>query len=114
MAFGCTGSVALTPDTPYTRARVRTLYGSTEQAAVPEAIVRALNRALSTRRTSDLHHLIHHSDRGCQYTSHAFRRQLTARGITQTRIDGNVYSNDCYAWVYGCQRNCVPWGGDTR
>ena len=40
-AFSCTGSVALTPDTPYTRARFRTLYGSTERAAVPAAVVRA-------------------------------------------------------------------------
>lgn len=40
-AYACTGSVALTPDTPYTRARFNTLYGSTSQAAVPEAIVRA-------------------------------------------------------------------------
>ena len=40
-AFSCTGSVALTPDTPYTRARFRTLYGSTDRAAIPEAIVRA-------------------------------------------------------------------------
>jgi hypothetical protein len=40
-AYDCTGSVALTPDTPYTRARFRTLYGSTDRAAVPEAIVRA-------------------------------------------------------------------------
>jgi hypothetical protein len=40
-AFDCTGSVALTPDTPYTRARVRTLYGSTDRAAIPEAVVRA-------------------------------------------------------------------------
>ncbi|MBX9461192.1 MAG: hypothetical protein KL785_09000 [Brevundimonas sp.] len=40
-AFDCTGSVGLTPDTPYTRARIRTLYGSTDRAAVPEAIVRA-------------------------------------------------------------------------
>lgn len=40
-AYACTGSVVLTPDTPYTRARFRTLYGSTEQAAIPEAIVRA-------------------------------------------------------------------------
>lgn len=39
--FACTGSVALTPDTPYTRARFQTLYGSTERAAVPEAVVRA-------------------------------------------------------------------------
>lgn len=40
-AFACTGSVALTPDTPYTRARFNTLYGSTDRAAIPEAIVRA-------------------------------------------------------------------------
>lgn len=40
-AFACTGSVALTPDTPYTRARFQTLYGSTDRAAVPEAVVRA-------------------------------------------------------------------------
>lgn len=39
--FACTGSIGLTPDTPYTRARFRTLYGSTDRAAVAEAIVRA-------------------------------------------------------------------------
>jgi hypothetical protein len=39
--YGCTGSVAVTPETPYTRARFRTLYGSTDAAAVPEAVVRA-------------------------------------------------------------------------
>lgn len=39
--FACTGSVALTPDTPYTRQRVQTLYGSTDRAAIPEAVVRA-------------------------------------------------------------------------
>lgn len=40
-AFNCTGSVALTPDTPYTRARFQTLYGSTDRAAIPVAVVRA-------------------------------------------------------------------------
>jgi len=40
-AFTCTGSVALTPYTPFTRARFQTLYGSTDRAAVPEAVVRA-------------------------------------------------------------------------
>lgn len=39
--FTCVGNVGLTPDTPYTRARFRTLYGSTERAAVPAAVVRA-------------------------------------------------------------------------
>lgn len=40
-AYDCTGSVGLTPDTPYTRARFQTLYGSTERAALPESVVRA-------------------------------------------------------------------------
>ena len=40
-AFSCIASVGLTPDTPYTRARFQTLYGSTERAAVPVAVVRA-------------------------------------------------------------------------
>ncbi|HEX8470489.1 MAG TPA: hypothetical protein VF633_05205 [Brevundimonas sp.] len=44
-AYACTGSVALTPDTPYTRARFHTLYGSTDSAAIPEAIVRARTMA---------------------------------------------------------------------
>lgn len=44
-AYACTGSVALTPDTPYTRARFNTLYGSTESAAIPEAVVRARTMA---------------------------------------------------------------------
>ncbi|HST92240.1 MAG TPA: hypothetical protein VLJ13_08580 [Brevundimonas sp.] len=39
--MNCTGSVGLTPDTPYTSARFRSLYGSTERAALPEAVVRA-------------------------------------------------------------------------
>lgn len=41
VTYGCTGSVAVTPETPYTRARFHTLYGSTEAAALPEAVVRA-------------------------------------------------------------------------
>lgn len=40
-AYACVASAGLTPDTPYTRNRFRTLYGSTEQAAVPAAVVRA-------------------------------------------------------------------------
>jgi len=40
-AFACTGSVGLTPETPYTRQRFLTLYGTTDRAAVPEAVVRA-------------------------------------------------------------------------
>ncbi len=40
-AWRCTGSVGLTPETPYTRARFQALYGSTDRAAVPAAVVRA-------------------------------------------------------------------------
>lgn len=39
--YRCTGSVALTPETPYTRARLQNLYGSSDRAALPEAVVRA-------------------------------------------------------------------------
>lgn len=42
-AFACTGSVVLTPATPYTRHRFQTLYGSTDRAALPESVVRARN-----------------------------------------------------------------------
>ncbi len=39
--YDCTGSVALTPDTPHTRNRFNILYGSIDRAAVPKAMVRA-------------------------------------------------------------------------
>lgn len=39
--YRCTGSAGLTPETPYTRARFQALYGSTDRAAVPAAVVRA-------------------------------------------------------------------------
>lgn len=39
--YACIGSAGLTPDTPYTRARFQTLYGSTDRAELPAAVVRA-------------------------------------------------------------------------
>lgn len=39
--YRCTGEVVLTPETRYTRDRFRSLYGSAESAAIPEAVVRA-------------------------------------------------------------------------
>ena len=41
--YNCTGPVVLTPDTPYTRQRFNTLYGSVNRAAIPEPVVRARN-----------------------------------------------------------------------
>ncbi|MNV19618.1 hypothetical protein D3C71_1104920 [compost metagenome] len=40
-SFHCVGNVGLIPDTGYTRARMQRLYGSTDRAAVPAAVVRA-------------------------------------------------------------------------
>ena len=40
-AWTCAGAVGLTPDTPYTRRRIGVLYGSTREAAIPAAVVRA-------------------------------------------------------------------------
>jgi hypothetical protein len=37
----CIRTAALTPDTPYTRARFQRLYGSTNSAAIPASVVRA-------------------------------------------------------------------------
>jgi hypothetical protein len=39
-AYTCAGSVGLTPETAWTRQRFATLYGSTERAALPAAVVR--------------------------------------------------------------------------
>lgn len=54
----------------------------------------ALQRALATRSGHHLRDLLHHSDRGCQYSSHAFRHQLAQQGITQSMSRaGNCYDN---------------------
>ena len=52
----------------------------------------ALQDALRRRRPAD--DLLHHSDRGCQYTSEEYRRQLAARGITASMSrKGNCWDN---------------------
>lgn len=53
----------------------------------------ALERALQTRDLS-MNALVHHSDRGCQYTSDQFRRCLETWDITQSMSrQGNCYDN---------------------
>ncbi|WP_395748879.1 IS3 family transposase [Prosthecobacter sp.] len=53
----------------------------------------ALERALQTRGSRP-NNLLHHSDRGCQYTSAGFRRSLHLRGITQSMSrKANCYDN---------------------
>ncbi len=52
----------------------------------------ALNMAL--RRRTPGRELLHHSDRGCQYTSAAYRDELAARGITVSMSRrGNCWDN---------------------
>jgi transposase InsO family protein len=52
----------------------------------------ALNRALLRRRPDG--RLLHHSDRGCQYTSADYRRELAANGITVSMSRrGNCWDN---------------------
>ena len=52
----------------------------------------ALRRALNRRRPAP--GLLHHSDRGCQYASEAYRRQLqTHRLLASMSAAGNCYDN---------------------
>ena len=52
----------------------------------------ALRMALRQRRPAD--GLLHHSDRGCQYASEAYREQLVAWGVTPSMSRrGNCYDN---------------------
>jgi len=53
----------------------------------------ALRRAIEARRP-DGHELLHHSDRGCQYTSDAYQKTLTTLGITcSMSCTGCCYDN---------------------
>lgn len=42
----------------------------------------ALRQAIESRRPENLEQMIHHSDRGCQYTSDAYQKTLHTLGIT--------------------------------
>lgn len=54
----------------------------------------ALNRAIAARQRLGFHGLIHHSDRGVQYASHAYVDQLALHGIAVSMSGkGNAYDN---------------------
>jgi len=54
----------------------------------------ALNKALACREGMDLSSLVHHSDQGVQYASHAYVDALLARGIRISMSrKGNPYDN---------------------
>ncbi len=55
-------------------------------------VLKALDRAITLRGRPP--GLIHHSDRGCQYASHAYRHQLATSHITASMSrTGNCYDN---------------------
>ena len=57
-------------------------------------ILRSLDMAIANRRP--LAGLIHHSDRGCQYTSHDYRDRLASQDITASMSRrGDCYDNAC-------------------
>jgi len=59
-----------------------------------ELVLDALDRALTTREVDG--ELVHHSDRGSQYASHAFRERLEAAGIAWSMgATGSCYDNAC-------------------
>jgi transposase InsO family protein len=74
----------------------------------------ALEQALRARPGASPRELLHHSDRGCQYTSAAFRRWLELRGITQSMSRrGNCYDNAAMESFWAtlkaeCFRGVVP------
>lgn len=71
----------------------RILGWSTHQTLATELPSQALERALQARGSS-LRGLLHHSDRGCQYTSSEFRHRLKLRGITASMSRrANCYDN---------------------
>jgi len=58
-----------------------------------ELVSDALRQAIERRRP-DCRGLLHHSDRGCQYTSDAYQRTLKSLGITCSMSRrGNCYDN---------------------
>lgn len=67
---------------------------STHSSLHTDLPLAALDRALHNRIDASLPDLIHHSDRGCQYTSSDFRHRLSLSNITQSMSrKGNCYDN---------------------
>lgn len=71
----------------------RILGWSTREDLATQLPHAALDRALQTRGSKP-DNLLHHSDRGCQYTSAEFRQRLKLRGITASMSrTANCYDN---------------------
>lgn len=65
-----------------------------------QLVIQALEMALEQRRPEP--GLIHHSDRGSQYTSHAFRTLLDKNGLVASMsANGNAYDNAVVESFFG-------------
>lgn len=74
----------------FSRAILGAVLGATLEA---QGALEALQQA-ATRARTPLRGLIHHSDHGVQYTSHAYQQWLRARGIVASMGEvGNSYDN---------------------
>lgn len=60
-----------------------------------ESNLKALKQAIKLRKNSDLRNLIHHSDRGCQYTSKEYTKMLKSKNISISM--GLVATDNAYA-----------------
>jgi transposase InsO family protein len=70
--------------------------------------LRALERAVAAR--SPAAGLIHHSDRGCQYTSHAYQAALKAHGaVPSMSRKGNCWDNAVAESFFGTLKQEVPF-----
>lgn len=70
----------------------------------------ALDMALASRCPTDS--LIHHSDRGCQYTSAAYRDMLNAVGVVTVSMSrtGDCYDNAVAESFFGTLKTeCATW-----
>jgi putative transposase len=67
---------------------------STHSSLAAGLATEALERAFQARPAATLAGLLHHSDRGCQYTSAVFRKRLELSAITRSMSrKGNCYDN---------------------
>jgi putative transposase len=69
-----------------------------------ESNMKALNMALKERNIAKYPNLIHHSDKGVQYTSHAYTKLLTDHQI-KISMCNNVYENTHIERVNGTFKN---------
>ena len=72
-----------------------------------ELAAKALQMAIGRRRPQA--GLVHHSDRGCQYTSHAYRQRLEQAGmIVSMSRKGNCWDNAAMESFFGSlKEECV-------